>query len=396
MGNEIKRKLAEIAKIDNLTPIEGADKIEVAQIRGWKIVVQKGLHEVGDLVVYFSIDSLLPIREEFEFLRKNSYVKNSQEGEGFRLKTIKLRGQVSQGLIIPIREIPEFFKFGEHWLFEVNSDDAHLYDAQEAYKIGQIFEEWEYDGEYEGDSTGFVVSEGIDVTELLGVKKYEKIIPAQLAGKIRGNFPSFIRKTDQERIQNFIGSFMKNYRDHEWECSLKLDGSSMTVYYYAPEDRFGVCSRNLDLTETEDNSFWQVARKNDMERKFREFSVAYGGVSFAVQGELVGPGIQGNPEQLKELEFYVFDVFNIDDQEYYDADQRYDVVFDLELEHVPVYERRVYGFDDADGFLEFAEHGFQGVSLNAKTREGLVFKSINDPNVSFKAISNGWLLSGGD
>jgi len=104
---EIFRKLAEIAKIESIKPIEGADKLELAAIRGWNIVVQKGLHKVGDLVVYFSIDSLLPELPEFEFLRKNCYVKasNSVYGAGFRLRTIKLRGITSQGLILSLNQL---------------------------------------------------------------------------------------------------------------------------------------------------------------------------------------------------------------------------------------------------------------------------------------------------
>jgi RNA ligase (TIGR02306 family) len=373
------RKLATIRKITSLTSIPDADRIEVAQVDGWKVVVQKGLHVVGDLVVYFEIDSLLPIREEFEFLRKNSYVKNSQEGEGFRLKTIKMRGQVSQGLIVPIRDLKEFqFIENRYW-----------FDPPEEFRVPLP--------EFPDDYFLLEVAEGQDVTEVLGVKKYEKIIPAQLAGKIRGNFPSFIRKTDQERIQNFIKPFLTNYRDHEWECSLKLDGSSMTAYYYAPEDRFGVCSRNLDLKETDDNSFWQVARKLNLEEKLRYLHDYHGSKdSFALQGELMGPGIQGNPEQLKELEFFVYDIWDIEAQVYLPSDIRLDVINQIGIKHVPVYETCTYGFDSADGFIEYAEYAFDGKSINNPVREGLVFKSLNDPNVSFKAISNKFLLNGGD
>lgn len=361
-----ERKLASIQRITKLTPIKDADKIEVAQINGWKIVVQKGLHKEGDLVVYFEIDSLLPEIPEFEFLRDRCYVKatNSVNGAGFRLKTIKLRGQVSQGMIMPIRELESYFYNPEH-------PESHI----------------------------MTIDEGDDVTEMLFVQKYEKPIPANLAGKIRGNFPSFIPKTDQERIQNFIPDFLKKYRDHEWEVSLKLDGSSMTVYYYAQEDRFGVCSRNLDLTETEDNSFWQVARKLDLETKMRRLSdiIPFKTSSFAIQGELMGPGVQGNREGLKEMEFFVYDIWDIDEARYLDSHEREMVTLALGLTHVPIYEVAKMGYDDADGFLQLAEYGYgDGKSLNHKEREGLVFKSIQDPSVSFKAISNKYLLSGGD
>src|ERR1022692_2598024 len=100
------RKLATIRQISNLLPIPGADRIEVATIDGWKVVVNKGTHVIGELVVYFEIDSFLPIRDEFEFLRKSSYKKMADEVEGFRLRTISLRKQISQGLVMPISILP--------------------------------------------------------------------------------------------------------------------------------------------------------------------------------------------------------------------------------------------------------------------------------------------------
>lgn len=367
----MERKLASIQKIAKLTPIDGADKIEVAHILGWKVVVQKGLHKEGDLVVYFEIDSLLPELPEFEFLRKNCYVseKTSVNGAGFRLKTIKLRGQISQGLIIPIRELKDYLV----------ADPGNPYNDHRP-------------------ETTFLLEEGADVTEDLGVKKFERPIPANLAGRIRGNFPSFIPKTDQERIQNFFGDFWKKYKDHDWEVSLKLDGSSMTVYYYALEDRFGVCSRNLDLTETEDNAFWATARKLNLESIMRDMS-SYGlklngnPYSFALQGELIGPGVQGNREQLTELQFHIFDIYDIEEGVYLNSIEREGFVAHYGLKHVPVYEIAKMGYDSADGFLELAEFGYDnGKSLNNPVREGLVFKSIQDPSVSFKAISQKYLI----
>lgn len=364
-----ERKLASIQKITKLSPIKDADRIEVADILGWKVVVQKGIHKVGDLVVFFEIDSLLPEIPEFEFLRKSCYIKESQNGSGFRLKTIKLKKQVSQGMIMPIRELEYILHF-DVWP-ELNKEES-------------------------------------DVTDILGVKKYEKIVPANLAGKVRGNFPSFIPKTDQERIQNFIGDFMKNYRDHIWETSLKLDGSSCTIYYNSAIGEFGVCSRNMNLTETEENSFWQVARKYDLETKmtnrdaFMYVPNPTSGImedfpkSYAIQGELMGPGVQGNRENLSELDLYVYDIWDIEKQSYVDSKTRLEMTAHLGLKHVPIYETCSYGFDDAKGFLDHAEYGYDGKSINHPHREGLVFKSLNDPNVSFKAISNKFLLEGGD
>lgn len=231
--------------------------------------------------------------------------------------------------------------------------------------------------------------EGLDLTNALNVKKYEKPIPANLAGKIRGNFPSFIRKTDQERIQNCFDDFWNKWREHQWEVTLKLDGSSFTAYL--DDDRFGVCSRNLDLIETDDNAFWQVARKIDLENKMR----ATGLKRFAIQGELMGPGVQDNREQLTELQMFVFDMFDITQQSYINANRRLSLIRDMGLQHVPVIENEVTlpGFLDVKTFLRYAERP----SLNPNVQaEGVVFKSLTDPNVSFKAISNKYLLSGGE
>lgn len=153
----MERKLASIRIIKDIRPIEGADNIELATVDGWNVVVAKNVgHKVGDYVIYCEVDSFLPIREEFEFLRKSSY-KKMGEREGFRLRTAKLRGQISQGLILPLNVL---------------------------MKMGPFM---------------FEFDEGVDVTEVLGIVKYEPPIPAELAGKVKGGFPSFIPKTDEER-----------------------------------------------------------------------------------------------------------------------------------------------------------------------------------------------------
>lgn len=346
----MERKLASIRRINDIADIPGSDFLVVVTVDGWSVVTQKSNEfKINDLVVYFETDSVLPEREEFEFLRDRCYVsaERSVNGAGFRLKTIRLRGQISQGLILPINSL---------------------------YKALLGTNDW-----YEGQ----------DLTEILGVVKYEKPLPANLAGKARGNFPTFIPKTDQERIQNCFRTFQNKWIDHHWEVTMKLDGSSFTAYYRTHPDvdggQFGVCSRNLDLQETEGNAFWQAARKYDLENKMRKL-----GRSLAIQGELMGPGIQGNKENLSQLELFVFDVYDIDRQSYLSADDRYTIVNMLGLNHVPI-ERDCMKFETnvtKDELLAYAD----GPSLNAKFREGLVFKSRTDPNVSFKAISNKWLL----
>jgi RNA ligase (TIGR02306 family) len=364
------RKLATVRVIKEVNPIDGADKIECVIVDGWQVVTKKGEFSPGDLCVYFEIDSVLPIREEFEFLRKGCYVKkdwleseHNPTGEGFRLKTIRLRKQISQGLVIPFEDYMEV------------DDDFY---------------------------------EGADVSNHLEVVKWDPPVPATLSGKVRGNFPAFLRKTDQERVQNLKMRDFEDYRYDHFEVTTKLDGSSMTVYRYNDDGdvKSGVCSRNLDLDieEDPDTTFARVAEDNQLLRFFDEHDI-----SAALQGELMGPGIQGNREGLKDHAFFIFDVYDIKLKKYLSATARYALLSSLNAwqinnniimtQHAPViglhYTLESFIKDDRldiNAFLEFAE----GPSISNDVREGVVFKSERDPNFSFKAISNEFLLSGGD
>jgi RNA ligase (TIGR02306 family) len=343
------RKLASIQKIKEILPIEGADAIELAIVNGWKVVVAKNVgHKVGDKVIYCEIDSFLPIEPEFEFLRKSSYKKMGEE-EGFRLKTIKLRGQVSQGLILPLKEAMEVA------------------------------------GRREGIQHLGIWEEGDDVTELLGILKYEPPIPVDLAGKVKGQFPGFIPKTDEERIQNLTEEFeeWKNLPENSFYVTEKLDGSSATYYY--KDGEFGVCSRNLELLETEGNTFWKVAREMNLEEKLAAL-----GKNVSVQGELIGEGIQGNPYKIKGQTVKFFNAFDIDSHEYFNLPMfRILIEETLELETVPILHLNFTLLKSIEDILQMAE----GKSfLNEKTeREGLVIRS-HDRTISFKAISNKFLL----
>lgn len=339
------RRLASIRKVKTVAPISGADNIEVITVDGWSVVSGKGDFSEGDLCVYFEIDSLLPEREEFEFLRKGSFVNEhrSVNGPGFRLRTIRLRNQLSQGLAMPVSAFSE------------------LTDIQE----------------------------GMDVSDLLGVKIYEKVLPACLQGLALGQFPGFIRKTDQERIQNCFDDLAKNSFEHLWEVTLKLDGTSGTFFFDARNKHYGVCSRNLELKHSDDNTFWVVSKRYDLEKKLAGL-----GRSLAIQGEIMGPGIQKNNETLNNWKLFVFDILDIESGKYLSHSERIRLCKELELDHVPIFEINVnFKFDSVDDFLDLAERGYGGRSLNSPNREGLVFKSLNDPDVSFKAISNNYLLN---
>lgn len=338
----MERKLASVRKIIDIQPIDGADAIEVARVDGWKVVVKKGEFKIGDLAIYFEIDSWVPDTLA-SFLSKGAIPKEYKGIPGARLRTIKLRGQVSQGLLLA----PKWDDLG-----------------------GQLFCELE---------------EGMDLTEYLNVQKWEP--PVGSDGQTKGSFPSFIFKTDQERVQNI------KQKDLDWmsenmtfEVTEKLDGSSMTVYLN--EGVFGVCSRNMELVRSEGNKFWKTAIDLDIEGKMRSLAITG---DIALQGELIGEGIQGNPYKVKGHKFFIFDIFNIEKQEYFSPEERTMMVNALELESVPllgVYQKIP---NNSETIVAMAEGKSR---LNVETeREGVVYKCHGDEwEESFKAISNKFLL----
>lgn len=261
---EVARKLATVQKISALDPIEGADKIECATVMGWKMVVKKGEFKVGDLVVYVEIDSWVPY-DIAPFLSKGKEPREYKGVKGERLKTIRLRGQVSQGLVLSL-------------------DDLLL--------------------------TGVEV--GQDLTAMLGIQKWEPFIPANLRGTVKGNFPSFLIKTDSHRIQAYP-DLLDEMAGINCYGSIKLDGTSSTFYNVVEdgEDKFGVCSRNLDLKRSDDNTYWQMSDKYELDKKLS-------GKNVAVQAETFGPGIQKNKMGASELQIGVFDVFDIEKGCYFD------------------------------------------------------------------------------
>jgi RNA ligase (TIGR02306 family) len=339
------RKMATIRKIDDIGPIEGADAIEVATVGGWKVVVKKGEFTAGDLVVYCEIDSWIPF-ELAPFLCKGKEPREFEGIKGERLKTIKLRGQLSQGLILPL----------EPTCANIESE----------------------------------LFEGLDVSFPLNIVKWDKPVNAQLAGICKGNFPSLIPKTDQERCQNLVKEIVvANESGSKFEVTEKLEGSSMTCYLIDGE--FGVCSRNMDLKRDENNAFWKAAVEDDIENQMRQ-----AGDNFAIQGELIGPGIQGNIYKLSKPEFRVFDVYDVKSGQYISPDFRRAMISTMNLKHVPVLVAHgslydTLGITDIPGLLQFAEGKSVMGDITGPEREGIVFKQV-DGGMTFKVISNKYLL----
>lgn len=358
----MERKLASVRKITDIQPIPDADSIEVVVVGGWKVVTKKGEFSVGDLCVYCEIDSFLPILPQYEFLRKSSYKKLSTGEEGFRLRTIKLRGQVSQGLVLPMSLLLEYL---EPVLEKVSQGLASPISVL---------------------PDGSTLFEGLDVTEILSITKYEPPIPASLVGKAKGLFPNFLHKTDEERVQNLTNEFGVLHLFHPnktYYVTEKLDGSSATFYFRNGE--FGVCSRNLELLETLDNTFWKVARKLKIEEKLGTLAD-----NICIQGELIGEGIQGNPYKLKGQTIRFFNAYNIDTRTYLPLDKFKNLMSELDLDMVPLLIEDFKFSSTLDELLKYAEGKSQ---LNPEfDREGIVIRS-HDRTISFKVISNQFLLN---
>lgn len=342
-----ERKLATIRRITALDAIPGADKIEVATVDGWRVVVKKDSFKVNELAVFCEVDSWVPTTVA-PFLTKPGHTPKEFEGvAGERLRTVKLRGQLSQGLLLKISDMVE---------------TAGCWSQ---------------------------VTEGDDVSEWLGVVKWEKPIPANMVGVMRGNFPTKLQKTDQPRIQNLSRELEKWIAEGAvWEVTEKLDGTSST--FWLDEDGvFHVCSRNVDLVEDTNNLYWQVAKKYCIEEKLRMCGAELHGV--AIQGEICGPGIQGNQYGLTEPTLYVFALFESQTGTYCDSDNRQAIVKYLGLQHAPILGR--VNTDDEYSVQKLLEIAKGTSVINGSVREGLVFQKVDDPSVSFKAINNDWLLA---
>lgn len=356
------RNLATIREISNITPIAGAEAIVLAQIDGWKVVVKKDEFNVGDLCVYCEVDSFLPDGNPAWQHLVDKHPRMFDGARGHRLKTVKLRGQISQG-----------FAF-------------HITPAlQKSWKSGYL----------EMLPIGRSLEINDDVSEILGVVKWEAPIPGNLAGQVNGNFPTFIPKTDQARCQNIGAAIFIENKGARYERTLKLDGTSFTGYSF--NDRSGVCSRNWDLTvnnATSSNTYVRMFTTSGLQAALAEIPGNY-----AVQGELMGPHIQNNREELPTHVVYVFDIYNIDACKYLQPAERIACMDELYnfgvskemIAHVPVLgdndSLEDLGITDVDGLLAHADRP----SIKHPIAEGEVYKRV-DGGFSFKAISNKFLL----
>ena len=365
----MERKLASVKKIDAIIPIEGADAVDLAVIGGWQAVVKKGEFQAGDLIIYCEVDSFLPVREEYEFLRKSSFRTMYDGSEGFRIKTMRLKGKLSQGLVLPLESA--YKGIGA--------------EAQDVYE------------EYMGEP--FTLEEGNEVTTALGISKWDTppagIYQGQGKGGLpqnaKGYFPSWLPKTDEERIQNCWNELPKDIAYVETE---KLHGTSAT--YYLKDGIFGICSRNLDLKVEEGGLYTEMANELGIEDKLRELAVALypegDAPGFALQGEIIGEGINGNYNNIQGRQFYVFNVFNEQENGYLPHKLAKQGTEKLGFRYVPIItEDYRLPATCAEALLNV-----EGPSTIGKQpiREGSVIRHSlpNGRRISAKVVSNQYLL----
>lgn len=396
------RKLVTIRKINNIEAIEGADLIVKATVDGWDVVVKKGEFQIGDYCIFFEIDSFLPVQtEHFSFLSGSGCKIDEMNVERFRLRTRKLRGVISQGLALPVN----MFGSALESIDSTKSRETLLADL-------------------EGSRYG--------IEQFVNVTKYER--PDERNGgtgaskcKSAGNFPIVIPKTDEERIQNVFCKLSQTMKGVGFRKSLKLDGSSQTIAFMNNPDfyvdkvddevrawneetqelevvevkpypfqwdcgQISVCSRNQALKFDPESHFWKAALKDNIPERLKEYCISHDR-QIALQGEVMGPGIQGNREELEEHQFYVFRIWDIDNKCFLDDEDFLEVSALLGLTTVPQGDI-VYFFDNYSSIkeaLDSADHA----SIKHKIAEGDVYKSVckfNGITVHFKVINNKFLL----
>lgn len=337
----MERKLASVQRALEITAIEGANAIELVRINGWQCVTKKGEFRVGDLGVFLEIDAVPPDTPVFRFLWSAKDGTVSERPDKFRIRTMKLRGALSQGLFLPLTS----FDLGE-------------------------------------------VQPGDDVTEQLGVTKYEPPLPSGGQGEIGGVFPGFVPKTDEIRVQS-APEVIAEIWALPYAITLKYDGTSAT-FCVDPRDRsFLACGRNYAINEG-DNLYWRVARHYDLPEKLAAHP------NMAVQGEICGPGVQKNRLELERVALFAFNVYDIANRRYLDHDEAREFLAQIEVPAVETLERgESFGYTLPE-LLRLAEGKYPGTK---NEREGLVIRPLAERHsevlagrLSFKAISNRFLL----
>jgi RNA ligase (TIGR02306 family) len=329
------RALVTIQRVKAITAIPNSDFLETAHVMGWQCVVKKDEFKEGDLGVYFEVDSFLPVDPRYEFLRASSYRDNEDNGEGFRIRTAKMRGQLSQGLFLALSQFPELAGCGE----------------------------------------------GDDVTEKLGVKKWYIPETSAAGGTIIGERPYGIPASDEIRVQSAL-ELIDSLWGKPYYITTKMDGTAGIVYYI--DGKLGCCSRNKEIKDEADALYWIPVNKYGLREKLAQY-----GKNIVLTGEICGPGIQKNRLRLHEREWYVFDVRDWDAGRYLSYDEALALCSSFGLPFVPLEERGDSFAYTLEELLEKARGKYPG----GGDKEGIVVRDSASPkNISFKTLNNDALL----
>jgi len=352
--------LASVQRIKDITPIEGADAIETAHVLGWQVVVKKGEYKVGDLCCYVQIDTVMPDNPEYEFLRERK----------FRVRTIKLRKQISQGLIVPLPP-------GKH-------DEGDSLTKE----IGVIKYE-----KPDNNPQRFVRPRMPKVwwKKWLYLFKYNvlyKLFP-WLLPKERKPFPThLVPITDEERIQN-MPHVLETHRGKRFVLSYKLDGSSITIIHnrVMGKSKYRICSRRFELFGK--NEWTNVFNATDFQKHIQSLIRHYDTDDIIVQGEAIGK-FNGNYHKRSKDEIRLFNIYvngqRINQLWFYDICSLYGIPC------VPLYRTATMDFTLQE---VLAMSDIPDLFNPDVPAEGLVWRCVDD-NLSFKAISNKYLLEKGE
>ncbi len=372
------RKLATIQKVLDVEKHPNADRLDICIIKGWEVITVRDQFKVGDLCVFFEIDSLLYSHPVFDFLSKYKY----------RVKTQKLRGTISQGLAMPVSIIGEI-------------TNNHIYEIILGQDVTEILKVTKHDPQAKKEARRNQRKDpkrNFIVEYMLSFAWFRKFYFTFISQKRVRNFPWFISKTDEERIQNMPRIF-RHWDGKQAYVMEKLDGTSATYaifkdnkwYNKLVKKNFYVCSRNLTLHRENDTEWWKMARTYDIKNKLLKV-----GKNIAIQGEIIGPGIQKNKYKLDNQEYHVFNVIDIDENYKYSLGER--KAFCKE-----------YGFNCLDDFLTIeitedldvkymvemskGDSAYQNWDrIKNLQREGIVVRLLEDDRHSFKVVNPDFLL----
>ena len=368
-----ERVLAHVERIHNIRPIDGADKIEQVNVLGWNLVTLKGEFKDGDLAVYIEVDSRVPSDKEcFAFLEKKKY----------KVKSTRIRGVVSQGLALPLSILPE----GNYSEGTDVTEILGITKIQEDYVAPVMSDEDKFRQHYKK------IYKNPIIRFFLKHSFTRKIVfKIFLKKKKKKNWPEWVVKTDEVRVQN-IPWVLEN--KSPFIVTEKCDGTSSTYslkHVKKNKYEFYVCSRNVlqDTPERkcfyDDNVYWEMAKKYNIEQALR--TLIGNNEWITLQGEIIGPTIQKNKYELKERELRAFNLITSQNGRV-PSDKARDILDAFNIPFVPIISNNYILPDTIDELMTYST----GTSaLHDTLREGIVFRNY-DQNISFKCVSNDFLL----